>query len=689
MQVIVLLLLAASLWGQSQLTLSSPGAQPVTGASAVTVGANRGQNIYYWVVARTPSGYTAPSGVVAFNTVGIANLDSSNYVTISWNSVPLATGYDVIRSSTASYPASISCASCAVALNQAGVTFNDQGGALSAYPPGGSLGVTDATGTFTVDDLTEQYPFLNFQLKTSRYDYTTRMTDTRSQITPCTVVSGTANAIVCNGSAQSPTRPPIATLTGAGRLATVISLIPGTTNTGATTINPDGLGAVTVQKLSSGSLTALSSGDLVAGVPYLIRYNGTVFVVDPGSGGGSSSSSSPTYCAPATASATVYACTPSTALSSYTGSTVVINPDVTNAANPTVNVSALGAVNMQKMAGGALVNLAAGDIVAGTTYTMTYNGSVFVLDVRPTAFNLADFFISKTSATVVTVNQSATATSPVVMACGSSISSITAPGTITLTAGSASVTGYLYVNCATGSPVLTFGHNTGNTYTGSGVTIATSITGFPTSTVNRPLWVITGTSGTWDAVAVANDNRSAYGSMKQLSAGSGIALTETAGGVSIASTGGSFVSGILNRQGPSSNVVMTGGGTYDTIFTYTLPANTMGANGCLRITYGATSSGAITLRASFGTKDFDSSLGGATTAIRNEIEVCNTGATNTQSILFPSVGGVWSGTNQNSGAFNGYDTTTQDTTATVAITVKATGVALDTVTPLWFKVQQQ
>lgn len=287
MQVIVLLLLAASLWGQSQLTLSSPGAQPVTGASTVVVGANRGQNIYYWVVARTPSGYTAPSGVVAFNTVGIANLDSSNYVTISWNAVPLATGYDVIRSSTASYPASTSCASCAVVLNQAGVTFNDQGGALSAYPPGGSLGVTDATGAFTVDDLTEQYPFLNFQMKTGRYDYTTRMTDTRSQLVPCTIVSGTANAIVCNGSAQSPTRPPIGTLTGTGRLATVISLIPGTTNTGATTINPDGLGAVTVQKLSSGSLTALSSGDLVAGVPYLIRYNGTVFVVDPGSGGGS------------------------------------------------------------------------------------------------------------------------------------------------------------------------------------------------------------------------------------------------------------------------------------------------------------------------------------------------------------------------------------------------------------------
>jgi len=288
MQVIVLLLLAASLWGQSQLTLSSPGAQPVTGASTVVVGANRGQNIYYWVVARTPSGYTAPSGVVAFNTVGIANLDSSNYVTISWNAVPLATGYDVIRSSTATYPASTSCASCAVVLNQAGVPFNDQGGALSAYPPGGSLGVTDATGAFTVDDLTEQYPFLNFQLKTSRYDYTTRMTDTRSQITACTIVSGTANAIVCNGSAQSPTRPPIATLTGTGRLATVISLIPGTTNSGAVTINPDGIGAKTIQKLSSGSLTALSSGDLVAGVPYLIRYNGTVFVVDPGSGGGSS-----------------------------------------------------------------------------------------------------------------------------------------------------------------------------------------------------------------------------------------------------------------------------------------------------------------------------------------------------------------------------------------------------------------
>lgn len=283
---ILLALLACELLAQTQLTMSAPGANPVTGIAAFTVGQNAGQNIYYWVVARTPSGYTSPVNVVAFNTVGISNLTSSNYVTIVWNAVPLATGYDVIRSATATYPASTSCASCAVALNQAGVTFNDQGGGTSAYPPGGSLGVVSSDANYTVDNLTEQYPFVNLQVSNPRYSYITRITGGRNQLTACTITTGTTTAYICNGSAQSPTRPPISTLTGAGWLGLVLQFIPNATNTGASTVNLDGLGAVTIQKLSSGSLAAVASGDLVAGVPFLLRYNGTVFVMDPGTGSG-------------------------------------------------------------------------------------------------------------------------------------------------------------------------------------------------------------------------------------------------------------------------------------------------------------------------------------------------------------------------------------------------------------------
>ena len=151
---------------------------------------------------------------------------------------------------------------------------------------------------------------------------------------------------------------------------------------------------------------------------------------------------------------------------------------------------------------------------------------------------LTDFNLTRTSNTVLTVNSAASSSAPVVMSCGNNSTQITAPGTITLTSGTANVSGFLYLDCATGSPVLTFGHNSANAYTGSGVTVATGITGFPAGSVNRPLWLATGTAGVWDAVAPANDRRSAFNTMKQLTAGANVTLTETAGQVQIASTGG-------------------------------------------------------------------------------------------------------------------------------------------------------
>lgn len=48
-------------------------------------------------------------------------------------------------------------------------------------------------------------------------------------------------------------------------------------NTGAATINVDGLGTRTIQKFASGALAGLDAGDLISGVTYRATYNGSTF----------------------------------------------------------------------------------------------------------------------------------------------------------------------------------------------------------------------------------------------------------------------------------------------------------------------------------------------------------------------------------------------------------------------------
>lgn len=60
------------------------------------------------------------------------------------------------------------------------------------------------------------------------------------------------------------------------------------TNTGAATLNVNGLGAKNIYKVSSGALGALAAGDLVAGAYYTVRYDGTQFVLEGSAGGVSS-----------------------------------------------------------------------------------------------------------------------------------------------------------------------------------------------------------------------------------------------------------------------------------------------------------------------------------------------------------------------------------------------------------------
>jgi hypothetical protein len=62
----------------------------------------------------------------------------------------------------------------------------------------------------------------------------------------------------------------------------------GTTNTGAATLNVNGLGVRNIFKVSSGALGALAAGDLTAGAYYTVRYDGTQFVLEGSAGGVSS-----------------------------------------------------------------------------------------------------------------------------------------------------------------------------------------------------------------------------------------------------------------------------------------------------------------------------------------------------------------------------------------------------------------
>lgn len=61
-----------------------------------------------------------------------------------------------------------------------------------------------------------------------------------------------------------------------------ITFTAGFSNTGATTLNPNAVGAVDVRKGSS--LSALESGDIVAGGEYTVYHDGTYYVLMPGDG---------------------------------------------------------------------------------------------------------------------------------------------------------------------------------------------------------------------------------------------------------------------------------------------------------------------------------------------------------------------------------------------------------------------
>jgi len=82
-------------------------------------------------------------------------------------------------------------------------------------------------------------------------------------------IGGTANAIT-----TSTTFPSNFALNN----GTLFTIIPTSSNTGATTLNVNGTGAIAINKVGATGLIAVQNGDIVSGVPYILQYNGSVWV---------------------------------------------------------------------------------------------------------------------------------------------------------------------------------------------------------------------------------------------------------------------------------------------------------------------------------------------------------------------------------------------------------------------------
>ena len=155
MKFLVTLLITLGIsFGQTttSLTLTAPPPPAETGISLTRVGNAGNATYYYWVVVKYAGGNSvvSPSAIIttAPNVLGV-----SNYVRVNWDSMPNATGYDVLRTTGASVPNG-NC-NCAVTTNTSATTVDDTGGALGAYT------VTSQGGASTncrIDNITVATP---------------------------------------------------------------------------------------------------------------------------------------------------------------------------------------------------------------------------------------------------------------------------------------------------------------------------------------------------------------------------------------------------------------------------------------------------------------------------------------------------------------------------------------------------
>jgi hypothetical protein len=161
-----------------------------------------------------------------------------------------------------------------------------------------------------------------------------------------------------------------------------------TANTGAATININGLGAKTIKKAAGGITTDLATDDIRAGQWVLLVYDGTNMQMlsllgnSPSASGFSSSTKADVldaaFFAQDAGGSDSYAITLTPAITAYvTGCHYVFKANTANTGAATLNINALGAITIKKAAGGITTDLATDDIRAGQWVIVVYDGTNF------------------------------------------------------------------------------------------------------------------------------------------------------------------------------------------------------------------------------------------------------------------------------------------------------------------------
>lgn len=162
MKILIALLAAGLAWGQNgtSYAFNNPPPDAVTSAMAVWIGDTGTNSWHYWVVAKYPGGDSLPYGPMTVTTGRpLTQMGSFRYATIVWTAQPLATSYDVLRTTTATRPTG-ACA-CVISAAQSSTSLNDTGLSTSAYT------VTSATGKYAsiyLDSLNSATPRLKQDL---------------------------------------------------------------------------------------------------------------------------------------------------------------------------------------------------------------------------------------------------------------------------------------------------------------------------------------------------------------------------------------------------------------------------------------------------------------------------------------------------------------------------------------------
>lgn len=179
-------------------------------------------------------------------------------------------------------------------------------------------------------------------------------------------VGGTANAITLTY--------PIAPLSyQAGQ---EIRFIASATNTGAATINVNGLGVVTILKKTPAGLVALVGDEIVSGLVISLVYDGTHMQLGTNAQSGGS-----VWAGTSGGSANAQTLTPSGPISSYAaGQRFTFVAGFTNTGAMTLNVSGVGAIAVKANTFTGPAALIGGEIVTGNEVTVTYTGSSFEIE---------------------------------------------------------------------------------------------------------------------------------------------------------------------------------------------------------------------------------------------------------------------------------------------------------------------